>query len=387
MSPLHVWLIIAALGVILYMAPVFFKKVEGFANTDKNATISKEDAIKLRTYWNSVVDGTEKNTAIPTDVRTSLATQLRQGLTALNEFIDGKSNEKITYETYDKFMNDTAIKQAAGLLPMPTGNPATTGTSPAAPQAPVSTTMSKMPPTPVQAVKPAPIPPLPTAAPTKQTTTPSMANMPPDVNMDLLKELASLKTPKFDDNEAAIIAAMTAKPTASQTPVVARTTTTTSSGTIKVPSESTTTKSQPSTAAQAPLQSPGLVQGQMFKPSPSAPVNIVTPVVKISSSSQADAPKTALAPRMTTANPLPPTLPPACPYCHSSRPCDRPCKQCCPRARRTTSECPRCHQSRPCGCTRACAPKPKPSPRCPKCPDMSQYIRKDSIPCWNCTLD
>lgn len=23
---------------------------------------------------------------------------------------------------------------------------------------------------------------------------------------------------------------------------------------------------------------------------------------------------------------------------------------------------------------------------CPKCPDMSQYIRKDQIPCWNCTL-
>jgi hypothetical protein len=24
--------------------------------------------------------------------------------------------------------------------------------------------------------------------------------------------------------------------------------------------------------------------------------------------------------------------------------------------------------------------------RCPKCPDMSQYIRMDEIPCWNCTL-
>lgn len=23
---------------------------------------------------------------------------------------------------------------------------------------------------------------------------------------------------------------------------------------------------------------------------------------------------------------------------------------------------------------------------CPKCPDMSQYIRMDEIPCWNCTL-
>ncbi len=24
--------------------------------------------------------------------------------------------------------------------------------------------------------------------------------------------------------------------------------------------------------------------------------------------------------------------------------------------------------------------------RCPACPDMSQYIRMDEIPCWNCTL-
>jgi hypothetical protein len=29
------------------------------------------------------------------------------------------------------------------------------------------------------------------------------------------------------------------------------------------------------------------------------------------------------------------------------------------------------------------------SPACPKCevcPDMSQYIRLDEVPCWNCTL-
>jgi hypothetical protein len=38
--------------------------------------------------------------------------------------------------------------------------------------------------------------------------------------------------------------------------------------------------------------------------------------------------------------------------------------------------------------------KPKPSPEpapagcpaCPVCPDMSQYIRLDEVPCWNCTL-
>ncbi len=46
---------------------------------------------------------------------------------------------------------------------------------------------------------------------------------------------------------------------------------------------------------------------------------------------------------------------------------------------------------------RRCRPKScKPSPytpvkpKCPKCPpmpDMSQYIRKDSIPCWACKLD
>lgn len=39
------------------------------------------------------------------------------------------------------------------------------------------------------------------------------------------------------------------------------------------------------------------------------------------------------------------------------------------------------------------APNPTPPPpppqngsRCPACPDMSQYIRMDEIPCWNCTL-
>jgi hypothetical protein len=25
-------------------------------------------------------------------------------------------------------------------------------------------------------------------------------------------------------------------------------------------------------------------------------------------------------------------------------------------------------------------------PDCPRCPDMSKYIRMDEIPCWNCTL-
>ena len=28
----------------------------------------------------------------------------------------------------------------------------------------------------------------------------------------------------------------------------------------------------------------------------------------------------------------------------------------------------------------------KPCPTCQKCPDMSQYIRLDEIPCWNCSL-
>lgn len=42
------------------------------------------------------------------------------------------------------------------------------------------------------------------------------------------------------------------------------------------------------------------------------------------------------------------------------------------------------------------APKPHPEPApmppaptppgCPVCPDMSQYIRLDEVPCWNCTL-
>jgi hypothetical protein len=33
------------------------------------------------------------------------------------------------------------------------------------------------------------------------------------------------------------------------------------------------------------------------------------------------------------------------------------------------------------------APAPTPDcPKCPVCPDMSQYIRMDEVPCWNCTL-
>jgi hypothetical protein len=35
------------------------------------------------------------------------------------------------------------------------------------------------------------------------------------------------------------------------------------------------------------------------------------------------------------------------------------------------------------------APKCPPAPACPpqvQCPDMTQYIRKDSIPCWGCKL-
>jgi hypothetical protein len=37
----------------------------------------------------------------------------------------------------------------------------------------------------------------------------------------------------------------------------------------------------------------------------------------------------------------------------------------------------------------SCPPKkPKcPKPKCPPMPDMSEYIRKDSIPCWACKLD
>lgn len=35
-------------------------------------------------------------------------------------------------------------------------------------------------------------------------------------------------------------------------------------------------------------------------------------------------------------------------------------------------------------------PEPEPSPAacpaCPVCPDMSQYVRLDEVPCWNCTL-
>jgi hypothetical protein len=31
-------------------------------------------------------------------------------------------------------------------------------------------------------------------------------------------------------------------------------------------------------------------------------------------------------------------------------------------------------------------PEPPACPKCEVCPDMSQYIRLDEVPCWNCTL-
>jgi hypothetical protein len=31
-------------------------------------------------------------------------------------------------------------------------------------------------------------------------------------------------------------------------------------------------------------------------------------------------------------------------------------------------------------------PQPPACPKCEVCPDMSQYIRLDEVPCWNCTL-
>jgi hypothetical protein len=30
--------------------------------------------------------------------------------------------------------------------------------------------------------------------------------------------------------------------------------------------------------------------------------------------------------------------------------------------------------------------KPINCPKCQECPDMSQYVRLDEVPCWNCTL-
>lgn len=61
-----------------------------------------------------------------------------------------------------------------------------------------------------------------------------------------------------------------------------------------------------------------------------------------------------------------------------------------PRPRCVKPSPPRCVRPRPCvkpsppSCIR---PSPSPSPPgCPKCPNMSDYIRKDSIPCWGCKL-
>ena len=61
-----------------------------------------------------------------------------------------------------------------------------------------------------------------------------------------------------------------------------------------------------------------------------------------------------------------------------------------PKPSPTTPSCPACPKQT-CPPAPMCPPVQKcpPAPTCPEkqCPDLSNYIRKDQIPCWNCNLD
>ena len=117
------------------------------------------------------------------------------------------------------------------------------------------------------------------------------------------------------------------------------------------PAGSNTIQSSPGSAnITSPVNSPAEQQGQA--------VRVMSPE-----------PKIIVVPMQST------PVPPSCSRC-SRNPCD---------CRRKCEECPR--KPKPASCR---PPKWEPGmpvpDYCPSMPDMSEYIRKDSIPCWACKL-
>lgn len=141
------------------------------------------------------------------------------------------------------------------------------------------------------------------------------------------------------------------------------------------------TKSQPADAnAKGPNVSPSEQQGQIARntvSAPASPAQVVVVPVQLKSSDVSPATvrqqikdeiqseikrNTASNPNISNFNRCPPAPAPVCP----------PPKPVCPS--------PACPPPKP-----ACPPKP-PKCKCPPMPDMSDYIRKDSIPCWACKI-
>lgn len=146
----------------------------------------------------------------------------------------------------------------------------------------------------------------------------------------------------------------------------------------------TSTKSQPAGVdATGPNVSPSEQQGQIARntvSAPASPAQVVVVPVQLKSSDVSPAivrqqikdeiqseikRSTASNPNIPNFNRCPPPAPaPTCP----------PPKPVCPPPK------PACPPPKP-----ACPPKP-PKCKCPPMPDMSDYIRKDSIPCWACKI-
>lgn len=135
--------------------------------------------------------------------------------------------------------------------------------------------------------------------------------------------------PSFDLKD---LEAMLATPLADKSPVT--------SGIFPLPQEFSSAKSQPGSPDEKPKASVALAQGQALQ----------TTVPKLSVPETAASPK-VLVKKEYVQVPVPTKCPPP----------------------------PKCPPTPKCPPQRICPPQAQ-------CPDMSQYIRKDSIPCWGCKL-
>lgn len=130
-----------------------------------------------------------------------------------------------------------------------------------------------------------------------------------------------------------------------------------------LPSESESTRSGPSSAnIQSVTSSPAEQQGKIARTTvtPEPPKIIVVPVqVPTSAPAAVPAPKSSTS--SSSCTPPKPACPPPKPKCEEPK--------------------PKCPPPKP-----KCSDKKTEKCKCPPLPDMSEYIRKDSIPCWACKL-
>ena len=182
------------------------------------------------------------------------------------------------------------------------------------------------------------------AVPTDVRATPNaMAGPAPDL-ATLMRNIQTVLQPQLGTPELQ-----------STTLAVAPTAEVVAKGATAQPASHDKVRSQPSTANVLPATNASLELGKVVQkqqqPQQAAPT-IIREIVKV----PVPVPEIARCPR-TNACPVPPAA--------------------CPRLRNTA--CPRLRNN-------ACPVPPTACPRCPSCPDMSAYIRKDSIPCWGCKL-